>query len=99
MMDNDRIRQINELFYNNVNHKNMSELDMTTLKAMQAELDRLIRYREDADFKERTRKLKEELLAFNRDYPGASIRFEVTVEGITEGVDFLDHINTAIWTK
>lgn len=55
MMNSDRIRQINELFYNSVNHKNMSELDMTTLKAMKAELDRLIRYREDEDFKERTR--------------------------------------------
>lgn len=99
MMNSDRIRQINELFYNSVNHKNMSELDMTTLKAMQAELDRLIRHKEEEDFKERARKLKEELIAFSKDYPSASIRFEIEVEGITEDVDFLDHINTAVWDK
>lgn len=99
MLSNDCIRQINELFYNSVNHKDMSNQDMATLRAMQKGLDSLIRYKEEEDFKERTRKLKEELLAFSKDYPSASIRFEIEVEGITEDVDFLDHINTAIWEK
>lgn len=99
MLSNDCIRQINELFYNSVNHKDMSNQDMATLRAMQKGLDSLIRYKEEEDFKERARKLKEELLAFSKDYPSASIRFEIEVEGITEDVDFLDHINTAIWEK
>lgn len=99
MLDNERIRQINELFYNSVNHKDMSNQDMTTLRAMQAELDRLIRHKEEESFKERVNKVKEELTKLAKDFPTMAIYLDVEVEGMEEEKDILSYLDAWRWEK
>lgn len=99
MLTNDRINQINELFYACVNNKSMSNQDMTTLRTLARELDLLIEHKKETEFNERVRKVKEELASLAKDFPTMAIYLDVEVEGMEEEKDILNHLDAWRWKK
>lgn len=99
MLSEDRIREINELFYNSLKSKDLSNQDMTTLKAMQKELDLMIREKEEQDFKARVTMLQGMIAKFKEDYPFAEIRVDVEIDDVSEEVDILNLFKDWVWTK
>ena len=99
MLTNDRINQINELFYACVNNKSMSNQDMTTLRTLARELDLLIEYKKETEFNERVRKIKGEVADLAKDFPTMAIYLDVEVEGMEEEKDILNHLNAWRWKK
>lgn len=99
MLSNDCIRQINELFYNSVNNKDMSNQDMATLRAMQKGLDSLIEHKRETEFKERVNKVKEELTKLAKDFPTMAIYLDVEVEGMEEEKNILNYLDAWRWEK
>lgn len=97
MLSNERVRQINDFFYNVASKNDVSKNDLTTLRAMAKELDLLIQHKRETEFKERVDKVKEELAQLAKDFPTMSIYLDVEVEGMEEEKDLLSYLDAWRW--
>lgn len=99
MLSDERVRQINDFFYNVASKDDVSKNDLTTLRAMAKELDLLIGHKREVEFKERVSKVKEELAKLAKDFPTMSIYLDVEVEGMEEEKDILNYLDAWRWEQ